>query len=92
MTDTETRVLALIRAHWGPAIDDFVDPLDARLINDLKADSLDVVDLTMAVEDDFGIQILDDEMEPFAGDDGHAGRTVRDFCAMVDGKLGKVAP
>lgn len=36
---------------------------DAILIDDLGADSLALVDLAMALEDEFDIQISDDELE-----------------------------
>ncbi len=36
---------------------------DSKFVDDLKADSLDVVELVMAFEDDFGISIPDDDYE-----------------------------
>ena len=35
--------------------------LDTNLVDDLGADSLDVVDLVMAIEDEFGVEIPDRE-------------------------------
>ncbi len=35
---------------------------DSRLIEDLKADSLDVVELIMDLEQEFGIEIPDEEL------------------------------
>ena len=44
-----------------------VDPqevkLDSKIIEDLGADSLDVVELVMALEEKFGIEIPDSESE-----------------------------
>jgi len=36
---------------------------DAEFINDLGADSLDIVELLMSLEDEFDIEISDDEAE-----------------------------
>lgn len=35
------------------------------LINDLEADSLDAVEIIMAIEDEFGVEIPDEEAEGF---------------------------
>ena len=44
-----------------------IDPdeitLDTDIINDLGADSLDLVDLVMSFEDEFGIEMPEDEIE-----------------------------
>ena len=39
---------------------------DARIIDDLGADSLDVVELLSRLEDEFGIAIPDDDVETLA--------------------------
>lgn len=36
---------------------------ESELIDDLGADSLDMVEIIMAVEEDFGMEITDDEAE-----------------------------
>ena len=36
---------------------------DTSLIDDLNADSLDVVDLVMSLEEEFGLEIPDEEVE-----------------------------
>ncbi len=36
---------------------------DTSIINDLGADSLDVVDLLMSIEDEFEVEVPDDEIE-----------------------------
>jgi len=38
---------------------------ETSLINDLEADSLDAVEIVMAIEDEFGIEIPDEEAEGF---------------------------
>ena len=37
--------------------------MEASIIDDLGADSLDVVDLVMSLEEEFGIEIPDDQVE-----------------------------
>ncbi len=39
--------------------------LDSSFVNDLGADSLDRVELVMALEDEFDIEILDEDAEKF---------------------------
>ncbi|MFA7073827.1 MAG: acyl carrier protein [Endomicrobiaceae bacterium] len=61
MADIETRVKEIIVEQLG------VDPSEvvtaASFINDLGADSLDTVELVMAFEEEFGIEIPDEEAE-----------------------------
>ena len=61
MEDIETRVKEIIVEQLG------VDPsevvIGASFINDLGADSLDTVELVMAFEEEFGIEIPDEEAE-----------------------------
>ncbi|MDD2523783.1 MAG: acyl carrier protein [Endomicrobiaceae bacterium] len=61
MADIETRVKEIIVEQLG------VDPsevvIGASFINDLGADSLDTVELVMAFEEEFGIEIPDEEAE-----------------------------
>jgi acyl carrier protein len=58
-TDTETRVHKLLVEHLG------VDPEkvtpDAALVDDLGADSLDIVEVELAVEEEFGFEFPDTE-------------------------------
>ncbi|MDR0952105.1 MAG: acyl carrier protein [Oscillospiraceae bacterium] len=44
--------------------------LETSFVKDLEADSLDLVDLVMAIEDEFGIEVLDDDVKSIntAGD------------------------
>ena len=39
--------------------------MDTHLMKDLEADSLDAVDIIMAIEDEFEIEIPDDDAEKF---------------------------
>ncbi|KGQ20927.1 acyl carrier protein [Thermus filiformis] len=54
--------------------------LEARFIEDLGADSLDTVELIMGLEDEFGLEISDEEAEKI--------RTVKDAVEYIKSKLG----
>jgi len=53
---------------------------DARFAEDLKADSLDTVELVMALEDEFGLDIPDEEAEKI--------KTVQDAISYIMDKAG----
>ena len=55
------RVTALVVDHLGVDKNDVT--LTASFIDDLGADSLDIVELVMAFEEEFGIEIPDDAAE-----------------------------
>lgn len=63
MANIEDKVKALIADHLG--IDESEVTNDKRFEQDLDADSLDVVELTMMFEKEFQINITDDEMKEF---------------------------
>ena len=52
---------------------------EAAFIDDLGADSLDIVELIMAMEDHFGLEISDDDLAKI--------RTVKDITEYIKGKL-----
>ncbi len=39
--------------------------MDSDIVEDLEADSLDVVDLVMSIEDEFGLEVPDEQIEEF---------------------------
>ena len=61
MSDTLTRINEIIIDKLG--IEESKIELDARFIEDLGADSLDTVELIMQFEEDFGIEIPDEDAE-----------------------------
>ncbi|GAW33278.1 acyl carrier protein [Roseovarius sp. A-2] len=58
MSDIADRVKKIVVEHLGVEEDKVVDK--ASFIDDLGADSLDTVELVMAFEEEFGIEIPDD--------------------------------
>ncbi|MPY86618.1 MAG: acyl carrier protein [Luteitalea sp.] len=61
MSSVSERVKAIIVEQLG-ADEEEVTP-DASFVDDLGADSLDTVELVMAFEEEFGIEIPDDDAE-----------------------------
>ncbi len=57
----EDKVKEIIADQLGVETDKVVP--DAKFIDDLGADSLDVVELIMAFEEEFGIEIPDEDAE-----------------------------
>ena len=74
MADTEAKVKEIIINELG------VEPekvtLEASFVEDLGADSLDTVELVMAFEEEFGIEIPDEDAETIA--------TVQDAIKYID--------
>jgi acyl carrier protein len=70
----EDRVKSIIVEQLGVDADE-VTP-DASFIEDLGADSLDTVELIMAFEEEFGVEISDDEAEKI--------RKVKDAVEYID--------
>tara|TARA_Y100001968_G_scaffold43655_1_gene33743 strand:- start:387 stop:620 length:234 start_codon:yes stop_codon:yes gene_type:complete len=61
MSEIETEVKQIVVEHLG--IDESKVTPEAKFIDDLGADSLDTVELVMAFEEKFGIEIPDDAAE-----------------------------
>lgn len=78
---TSERVKDTLLAHLG--VDEERVTLEADIQGDLYADSLDLVELLMAWEEGFGIEITDDEAETLV--------TVGDVVALIDRKLVEAA-
>ncbi|MEZ4272001.1 MAG: acyl carrier protein [Myxococcota bacterium] len=69
----EAKVKALIVKQLGVKEDEV--SVDKSFVDDLGADSLDIVELVMAMEDEFGFEIPEDEAENI--------RTVGDAVAYI---------
>ena len=54
---------------------------ESKIVEDLGADSLDVVELLMNLEEEYNITVSEDEATKIS--------TVGDFVALVEGKLSK---
>ena len=61
MSDVAVRVKKIVVEHLGVEEPKVTD--GASFIDDLGADSLDIVELVMAFEEEFGIEIPDDAAE-----------------------------
>jgi len=61
MSDTAERVKKIVIEHLGVDADKVTE--GASFIDDLGADSLDTVELVMAFEEEFGVEIPDDAAE-----------------------------
>jgi acyl carrier protein len=55
------KVVAIIKDKLGVEGDKIVD--SAKYVDDLGADSLTLVDIAMALEDEFGMKIPDEDIE-----------------------------
>ncbi len=61
MSDVAERVKKIVIEHLGVEEDKVTE--NATFIDDLGADSLDTVELVMAFEEEFGVEIPDDAAE-----------------------------
>jgi len=78
MSETADRVKKIVVEHLGVEQDKVTE--DASFIDDLGADSLDIVELVMAFEEEFGVEIPDDAAEKIT--------TVRDAIDYIDKNKG----
>ena len=59
--DIQAKVRSIIAEQLGVKVEEVVD--QASFTDDLGADSLDTVELVMALEEEFGIEIPDEDAE-----------------------------
>ena len=82
MTDIATRLLSLVEREMGSIITPSDDPLDAVLTTDLKGDSLHRISLLVEIEEEFGVEISDDEDAALGPD-----ATLRSVLGLIERKL-----
>ena len=78
MSETADRVKKIVVEHLGVEVEKVTE--DASFIDDLGADSLDIVELVMAFEEEFGVEIPDDAAEKIT--------TVKDAITYIDENQG----
>jgi acyl carrier protein len=74
MSETAERVKKIVVEHLGVENEKVTE--EASFIDDLGADSLDIVELVMAFEEEFGVEIPDDAAEKIT--------TVNDAIEYID--------
>lgn len=74
MSPTEEKVREILAAQLD--IDDDKITANTLIADDLGADSLDVVELMMSIEEEFGITIAEEEIQGF--------KTVGDVSRFID--------
>ena len=78
MSETADRVKKIVVEHLGVEGEKVTE--EASFIDDLGADSLDIVELVMAFEEEFGVEIPDDAAEKIT--------TVKDAIDYIDQNQG----
>ncbi len=79
MEVSQDKVRQIIADQLGVKKEEVTD--NAKFVDDLGADSLDTVELVMALEEEFGIEIPDEEAEKLV--------TVGDALRYIEEKAGK---
>ena len=79
MQVSQDKIKQIIADQLGVKKEEVVD--NAKFVDDLGADSLDTVELVMALEEEFGVEIPDEDAEKLA--------TVGDALRYIEEKSGK---
>ena len=75
------RVMAIVSEQLGVEKESLVP--EANLLDDLGADSLDVVELVMAIEEEFAIEVPDEDAENI--------RTLGDITSYIEARVENAA-
>lgn len=76
MSSVEQQVKAIVAEQLGVKLEQVTN--NASFVDDLGADSLDTVELVMALEEEFETEIPDEDAEKI--------QTVKDAVSYIDGK------
>ncbi|MFA5500618.1 MAG: acyl carrier protein [Candidatus Omnitrophota bacterium] len=79
MAISQDKIRQIIAEQLGVKKEEVTD--SAKFVDDLGADSLDTVELVMALEEEFGIEIPDEDAEKLS--------TVGDALRYIEEKAGK---
>ena len=77
--DTRSRITKIIKEQLG--VEESEVKPEASFVDDLGADSLDTVEILMAIEEEFGIEIPDEDAEN--------AKTVEDVTSYINKHLKK---
>ena len=70
----QEKIIKLVAEKLNKKVEDI--KLDSKLVEDLGADSLDVVELIMSFEDEFGVSLPDEEVEKM--------KTIKDVITYIE--------
>lgn len=76
----EERIIEIVMEQLDVTKEECVP--EASFMDDLGADSLDIVELIMAMEENFGVEISDDELARI--------RTIQDVVSFIKKKRGMI--
>ena len=77
MNDSIDKIAQVLAEQLG--VDKSTITKDSKIVEDLGADSLDVVELLMTLEDAYNVKVSDEEATGLS--------TVGDIAALLDGKM-----
>ena len=79
MNNVEDQLKKIVANHLGRNAEEL--DINNELINDLGGDSLDAVEITLAIEEQFGIKIQDEEYVEL--------KTLQEYAELIKTKLEK---
>lgn len=71
-------IVSILSSQYG--FDKSEITMDTNILDDLHIDSIDMVDLIMTIEDEYGIAVEDEDMENIA--------TIRDIVSYIENAVG----